>query len=271
VFLTVEGVADETTGLAGQGEAARAHSVRRRRRDAGSERNLQIVAVEGIDVNHPTEGLRNEMASCALACGGVGNKQSVVDALNRSVADFASFLSGGGLSIQNADSEKELNEKLMGSPLGLFYQFNVLALENQSRLVDILAETFEEQRVLSNRATKLEDTWHQSVSDFDAAFRTPNPYAANQFGNEYYDPNITVITPSNKKLYPRDVVLADFIQTCPQFHPKNITTMDQNSGMVIGNGTFWDNDHPGTRTIHFEFTWIQNGSGDWVVKNVWST
>lgn len=52
---------------------ARAHSVRRRRRDAGSERNLQIVAVEGIDVNHPTEGLRNEMASGALACGGVGD------------------------------------------------------------------------------------------------------------------------------------------------------------------------------------------------------
>jgi hypothetical protein len=200
------------------------------------------------------------------------NKQHVLDALTRGVADFASFLGGAGLGIQEANSEKELNEELMGSPLGLFYQFKVLALSNQDRLMDILAETFENQQLLSQQVATLQATWGQSVPDFDATFRTHNPYAASQFGNQYYDLNIKVTKPSKKVLNGRAAVLADFMRTCPQFYPTNIITMDPASGMVKGNGTFWDDDHPGTRSIYFEFTWRQDpASKDWTVTEVWAT
>jgi hypothetical protein len=197
-------------------------------------------------------------------------KESVLDASNRGGADCAyAFLSGSSFGIQEANSAEDLKQKLKSSPLDFFYDFEVHALAD-SRVMDILAEKFEKQRLLSQQVATLQETWAQSVPDFDAAFRTHNPIAANQFGNKYYDPGITVTTPSNRVLNGRAAVLDDFVQTCPQFHPKNIIVMDPASGKVIGNGTFLDNDHAGTRTIHFGFTWI-NPAGDWIVKDVWST
>jgi len=52
------------------------------------------------------------------------HKEVVLGAVKRGEADCAyAFLGGGGFSIQNANSAEELNQRLMGSPLGLFYEF----------------------------------------------------------------------------------------------------------------------------------------------------
>jgi hypothetical protein len=197
------------------------------------------------------------------------HKEVVLSAVKCGDADCAyAFVGGGGFSIQNANSAEDLNQRLMSSPLALFYEFEVHALADYGRFMETVAENLEKQQLLAT----LKNTWEQSIPDFNAAFQTQNNNtAANQFVNKYYDPNITVTKPSGAKLHPRADVLADFMQSCPQFYPTNITTMDPVSGKVIGNGKFHDNDHPGTRTIHFDFTWVQSPSGNWIVTEVWAT
>jgi hypothetical protein len=55
------------------------------------------------------------------------------------------FLGGGGCAILNADSAEELNQRLMGSPLGLFYEFDVQALTDYGQFMDTVAKALEKQ------------------------------------------------------------------------------------------------------------------------------
>ena len=55
------------------------------------------------------------------------------------------FLGGGGFSIQNANSAEDFNQRLMGSPMGLFYEFDVRALADYGQFMDTVAQAFEKQ------------------------------------------------------------------------------------------------------------------------------
>ena len=48
-------------------------------------------------------------------------------------------MGGGGCAILNADSADELNQRLMGSPLGLFYEFDTRALADYGQFMDTVA------------------------------------------------------------------------------------------------------------------------------------
>lgn len=115
----------------------------------------------------------------------------------------------------------------------------------------------------------LQQTWDQSVTDFNATFKVPNNVqGASVFGANYYAGGITVTKPSGEALYGVGAVLADFVATCPQFNPTNITTMDELWGKVIGEGRFSDKDHPNPqRTIHFVFTWVKDSFGNWTATH----
>jgi hypothetical protein len=74
------------------------------------------------------------------------HKEVVLGAVKRGEADCAyAFLGGGGCSIQNANSAEELNQRLMGSPLGLFYEFDVRALTDYGQFMDTVAQALEKQ------------------------------------------------------------------------------------------------------------------------------
>jgi hypothetical protein len=71
-------------------------------------------------------------------------KEAVLGAVKRGDADCTyAFLGGGGFSIQNANSAEEVNQRLMGSPMGLFYDFEVHALVDYSQYMDTVAQAFE--------------------------------------------------------------------------------------------------------------------------------
>jgi len=71
-------------------------------------------------------------------------KEVVLSAVKRGDADCAyAFLGGGGFSIQNANSAEDLNQRLMGSPLGLFYEFDVRALTDYGKFMDTVAQVLE--------------------------------------------------------------------------------------------------------------------------------
>jgi hypothetical protein len=75
------------------------------------------------------------------------HKEVVLSAVERGDADCAyAFLGGGGFSIQNANSAEELNQRLMGSPLGLFYEFDVRALTDYGKFMDTVAQALEKQK-----------------------------------------------------------------------------------------------------------------------------
>jgi hypothetical protein len=114
----------------------------------------------------------------------------------------------------------------------------------------------------------LQQTWDQSCIDFDNTFQVPdNTQGASEFGLKYYAGGITVTKPSGATLYGVGAVLADFVATCPYFTPTHITTMDEQWGKVIGEGTFSDNDNP-EHAIHFVFTWVKDSFGNWTVTHV---
>ncbi len=74
------------------------------------------------------------------------HKEVVLNAVKRGEADCTyAFLGGGGFSIQNANSTEELNQRLMGSPLALFYEFDVRALTDYGQFMDTVAQAFEKQ------------------------------------------------------------------------------------------------------------------------------
>ena len=56
------------------------------------------------------------------------------------------FLGGGGFSIQNANSAEELNQRMMGSPLALFYEFDVRALTDYAMFMDSVADAMDRQQ-----------------------------------------------------------------------------------------------------------------------------
>jgi hypothetical protein len=73
-------------------------------------------------------------------------KEVVLGAVKRGEADCAyAFVGGGGCSIQNANSAEELNQRLIGSPLGVFYEFDVRALTDYGQFMDAVAQAFERQ------------------------------------------------------------------------------------------------------------------------------
>ena len=75
------------------------------------------------------------------------HKEVVLSAVKRGEADCPyAFLTGGGFSIQNANSAEELNQRLMGSQLGLFYEFDVRALTDYGKFMDTVAQALEKQK-----------------------------------------------------------------------------------------------------------------------------
>jgi hypothetical protein len=53
-------------------------------------------------------------------------KEGLLAAVKRGEADCTyAFVGGGGFSILNANSTDEVNQRLFGSPLGFFYEFEV--------------------------------------------------------------------------------------------------------------------------------------------------
>ncbi len=71
-------------------------------------------------------------------------KEAVLGSVQRGEGDCTyAFVGGGGFSIQNANSAEELNQRLMGSPMGLFYDFDVRALTDYGQYMDTVAQAFE--------------------------------------------------------------------------------------------------------------------------------
>jgi hypothetical protein len=74
------------------------------------------------------------------------HKEVLLDAVKRGEADCAyAFLGGGGFSIQNANSAEELNQRMMGSPLALFYEFDVRVLTDYAKFMDSVAEAMDKR------------------------------------------------------------------------------------------------------------------------------
>ncbi len=73
-------------------------------------------------------------------------KEAVSDAIKRGDADCAySFVGGGGVSIHNANSGEELNQRLASWPLALFVEFDVRVLADYGQSMDAVAQAFERQ------------------------------------------------------------------------------------------------------------------------------
>jgi hypothetical protein len=73
-------------------------------------------------------------------------KEGLLSAIKRGEVDCAyAFVDGGGISIANANSAEELNQRLFSSPLGLFYQFEVHVLSDYSKFMDTVAQALETQ------------------------------------------------------------------------------------------------------------------------------
>ena len=71
-------------------------------------------------------------------------KEVVLGTVKRGEADCAyAFVGGGGFSIQNANSAEDLNQRIFGSPLGLFYDFEVRPLADYSQFMDTVAQVLE--------------------------------------------------------------------------------------------------------------------------------
>lgn len=72
------------------------------------------------------------------------HKEGLLGAIKRGEADCAyAFVGGGGISIVNADSTEEVNQRLFGSPLGLFYEFDVRPLADYAQFMDTVAQALE--------------------------------------------------------------------------------------------------------------------------------
>jgi hypothetical protein len=71
-------------------------------------------------------------------------KEAVLAAVKRGEADCTyAFVGGGGFSIQNANSGEEVNQHLLASTMGLFYEFEVRPLAGNGQLMDTVAKAFE--------------------------------------------------------------------------------------------------------------------------------
>ena len=88
------------------------------------------------------------MGTGMVPTGGMirAHKEVLLNAVKRGDADCAyAFLGGGGFSIQNANSAEELNQRMMGSPLALFYEFDVRALTDYAKFMDSVAEAMDKR------------------------------------------------------------------------------------------------------------------------------
>jgi hypothetical protein len=73
-------------------------------------------------------------------------KETVLGTLKSGEADCVyAFVGGGGCAILNANSAEELNQRLMGSPMGLFYEFEMRALADYGQFMDTVAKALEKQ------------------------------------------------------------------------------------------------------------------------------
>ena len=74
------------------------------------------------------------------------HKDTVLGTLERGETDCVyAFVGGGGCAILNADSAEELNQRLMGAPLGLFYEYEIRALADYGQFMDTMAKALEKQ------------------------------------------------------------------------------------------------------------------------------
>jgi hypothetical protein len=176
-------------------------------------------------------------------------------------ADCAyAFVGGGGFSIQNANSAEDLNQRLMSSPVGLFYEFDLRALTDYSKFMNIA------------QMVTLLDTFVSQVAVFNNTFTHDPiaiPYTAADLNNikQFYDSSVIVITPTNRQEKGPDEVVNDFAKTAPlKFDNFSGLRADDNSGLVTGWGEYSDNDN-GRRPIRFQFNYVLTAGG-WLVRQV---
>jgi len=71
-------------------------------------------------------------------------KEGLLGAIKRGEVDCAyAFVGGGGISILNTNSAEDVNQRLFGSPLGLFYDFEVHPLADYGQFMDTVAQVLE--------------------------------------------------------------------------------------------------------------------------------
>jgi hypothetical protein len=73
-------------------------------------------------------------------------KEALLNAVKEGVIDCTyAFIGGGGFGVANANSAEELNQRIMSSPMGLFYDFEVHVLTDYAQHMDAVAAAFEKQ------------------------------------------------------------------------------------------------------------------------------
>jgi hypothetical protein len=93
-----------------------------------------------IDLHPPRAGALAQPTSQMIRA----QKEGLLAAIKRGEVDCASaFVGGGGISITNADSAEELNQRRFGSPMGLFYEFDVRPLADYGEFMDTVAQALE--------------------------------------------------------------------------------------------------------------------------------
>jgi hypothetical protein len=201
------------------------------------------------------------------------HKEVVLSAVKRGEADCAyAFVGGGGFSIQNANSAEDLNQRLMSSPLGLFYDFEVRALTDYGKFMDTVAENFEKQQMTSRQMGTLYSSLYSSfayqVGVFNATFNHLPPYTPAELDmvGQFYENNIQVTSPGNV-IRDKQTTLNDFANTAPLTFAPDFPSLNVNltSGIVKGSGSYSDTDN-GNRPISFQFNYVQNAAGEWKVK-----
>jgi hypothetical protein len=117
----------------------------------------------------------------------------------------------------------------------------------------------------------LTNTFHLAVAAFNNTFTHASPYTAPELNNfgRFYDDNVRLTTRSVPTIIGKVKVLDSFVQSAPlSFGPvfANLV-IDENLGIVSGDGPYQDTDHgvPNTVQIHFVFKWVLTPAG-WIVK-----
>jgi hypothetical protein len=117
----------------------------------------------------------------------------------------------------------------------------------------------------------LENTFHLAVAAFNNTFTHDNGYTdpeVNNFGRFYAD-DVKLTTRSHGTIVGKGNVLESFVQSAPLSFGPVFTNLviDENSGIVSGDGPYHDTDNgvPNTVQIHFVFKWVLTAAG-WIVK-----
>jgi hypothetical protein len=116
----------------------------------------------------------------------------------------------------------------------------------------------------------LKNTFHLAVAAFNNTFTHSNQYTAAELNNfgRFYDEGVRLTTRGHGTIVGKGNVLDSFAQSAPlSFGPvfANLV-IDENSGIVSGDGPYHDTDNgvPNTVQIHFVFKWVLTPAG-WIV------